>query len=115
MLRTRQYVMNAAPSAYRSGALAAGTYTTFKMAQFRPDYMLYWEPDERTYDFFDNVASTPNEGVTLRHNTGVVMGMYGGQTEYMKVQNYDREVVKRPGRFWCNPGCPLTGDKSCYP
>jgi hypothetical protein len=71
--------------------------------------MLYWEPDEKQPSYYDNVASRPDEGVTLRHNTGVVMGMIGAQMEYMKTKAYLREVVRRPGRFWCVPGSP-TGD-----
>jgi hypothetical protein len=30
--------------------------------------------------------------------------MVGGQMEYMKTKAYLREVVRRPGRFWCVPG-----------
>ena len=38
------------------------------------------------------------------------MGMFGGETEYMKFKNYYREEGiggfpgVRPGRFRCNPG-----------
>jgi len=62
-----------------------------------------------------NVASTPDEGVTQRHNTGSVMGMFGGQTEFMKFRAYALEAGiggyrgLRPGRFWCNPGS-VTGE-----
>jgi hypothetical protein len=54
--------------------------------------MLYWEADERQPSNWDNVASTPDEGVTQRHNMGSVMGMFGGPTEYMKFKNYYREA-----------------------
>ena len=43
------------------------------------------------------------------------MGMFGGQTEYMRFQKYYEEAGiggfpgKRPGRFWNNPGSK-TGD-----
>ena len=101
------YMMNGAVSAYSTGP--AGLYSTFKVDAFKPDSMLYWEADERQPSNYDNVASRPDEGVTQRHNTGVMMGMFGGQTEYMKYRNYAREAGiggfrgVRPGRFWCNP------------
>lgn len=102
------YMMNGAVSGYGTGP--SGQYTTYKIHQFNPDSMLYWEADERQPSNYDNVASQPNEGVTQRHNTGVMMGMFGGQTEYMKWREYVREAGiggfpgVRPGRFWCNPG-----------
>jgi len=96
------YSMNGAVSKYSTGP--RGPYTTYKQSDFRPIDMMYWEPDEKQPSNYDNVASKPDEGVTLRHNTGVVMGMVGGQMEYMKTKAYYREVTRRPGRFWCVPG-----------
>jgi prepilin-type N-terminal cleavage/methylation domain-containing protein len=107
------YVMNGAVSAYSTGP--SGLYSTYRLAQFQPHYMLYWEADERLPSDWDNAASEPNEGVTLRHNSGSVMGMFGGQTEFMKFKAYYIEAGiggypgLRPGRFWCNPGSK-TGD-----
>jgi hypothetical protein len=101
-------MMNGAVSGYNTGP--RGNWTTYKMTQFQPDSMLYWEGDERQPSNYDNVASRPDEGVTQRHNTGTVMGMFGGQTEYMKFKAYYQEAGlggfrgRRPGRFWCNPG-----------
>lgn len=112
-MKVGSYVMNGAVSGYSTGP--RGAYTTYRLAEFRPDSMLYWEPDEKQPSYFDNVASTPDEGVTQRHNTGTVMGMFGGQTEYMKFKTYYVEAGiggypgVRPGRFWCNPGS-RTGD-----
>ncbi|MBM3882826.1 MAG: prepilin-type N-terminal cleavage/methylation domain-containing protein [Verrucomicrobia bacterium] len=112
-MQVSSYVMNGAVSGYSTGP--SGQYTTYKASQFMPDRMLYWEADERQPSNYDNVASRPNEGVTQRHNTGVVMGMFGGQTEYMKYKQYYQEAGIggypgiRPGRFWCNPGT-RTGD-----
>jgi hypothetical protein len=103
--------MNGAVSGYNTGP--SGNWTTYKMSAFRPHYMLYWEADEQQPSNWDNVASRPNEGVTMRHNTGTVMGMFGGQTEYVKFKVYYQEAGIggypgiRPGRFWCNPGSRL--------
>ncbi len=102
------YMMNGAVSGYSTGP--RGNWTTYKMTQFQPHYMVYWEADEKQPSNYDNVASSPDEGVTRRHNTGSVMGMFGGQTEFMKFRAYALEAGLggyrgvRPGRFWCNPG-----------
>jgi len=107
-MKVSSYMMNGAVSGYTTGP--RGDYTTYKMAQFRPDAMLYWEADEKQPSNYDNVASKPDEGVTQRHNTGTVMGMFAGQTEYMRFKKYYQEAGiggfrgERPGRFWCNPG-----------
>ena len=107
------YMMNGAVSGYNTGP--RGPYTTYKLTQFQSHYMLYWEANELAPDNYDNVASTPDEGVTKRHNIGSVMGMFGGQTEFIKFRVYAQEAGiggfrgARPGRFWCNPGSP-TGE-----
>lgn len=107
-MKVSSYVMNGAVSSYNTGP--RGQWTTFKLDQFGPDRMLFWEADEKQPSNFDNVASRPDEGVTQRHNNGVVMGMFGGQTEFMKFKLYYQEAGiggfrgQRPGRFWCNPG-----------
>lgn len=112
-MKVSSYMINGAVSAYGTGP--RGPYTTYKMTQFSPDAMVFWEADERQPSNYDNVASRPDEGVTQRHNTGVVMGNFGGHTEYMRFKVYYQEAGIggfrgiRPGRFWCNPGSK-TGD-----
>ncbi|MBM3821661.1 MAG: type II secretion system protein [Verrucomicrobia bacterium] len=107
-MKVSSYMMNGAASGYTTGP--AGNFVSYKMSLFNPDYMLYWEADEKQPSNYDNVASRPDEGVTRRHNEGVVMGMFGGQTEFMKFRQYAMEAGiggfrgQRPGRFWCNPG-----------
>jgi hypothetical protein len=110
-MQVGSYVMNGAVSAYTTGP-ANRQWGTYKMTSFAPQNMLYWEADEKQPSNWDNVASRPDEGVTQRHNQGCVMGMFGGQTEYMKFKNYAQEAGiggypgVRPGRFWCNPATP---------
>ena len=107
------YMMNSAVSGYSTGP--RGAYTTYKMSDFIADRMLYWEADEKQPSNYDNVASRPNEGVTMRHNNGSVMGMFSGHTEFMKFKKYAQEAGIggypgiRPGRFWCNPGSARGG------
>jgi prepilin-type N-terminal cleavage/methylation domain-containing protein len=113
-MKVSSYMMNGAVSSY-SAQINGVAYATHKITAFKPDAMLYWEADEKQPSNYDNVASRPDEGVTQRHNTGVVMGMFGGQTEFMKFRDYALEAGiggfpgKRPGRFWCNP-LTRTGD-----
>jgi prepilin-type N-terminal cleavage/methylation domain-containing protein len=102
-MKVSSYMMNGAVSRYSDNG-PRGRYTTYKQSDFSPVAMLYWEAEEKLPSNYDNVASTPDEGVTRRHNTGVVMGMFGGQTEYMKFKAYNLEVGRQPGRFWCVPG-----------
>ena len=102
-MKVSSYMMNGAVSRYSDNG-PRGRFTTYKQSDFSPVSMAYWEADEKLPSNYDNVGSTPDEGVTRRHNTGVVMGMFGGQTEYMKWKAYQTEVGKMPGRFWCVPG-----------
>ena len=107
-MQVGSYVMNGAVSGYSTGP--RGPYSTYKMAQFQPHFMLYWEGNESLPADYDNVASRPDEGVTRRHNIGSVMGMFGGHCEFMKFKAFYQEAGiggyrgDRPGRFWCNPG-----------
>jgi len=103
------YTMNGSVSAF--GTSPTGKpYVSYKMALFKPHYMIYWESDERQPGYYDNVASRPDEGASLRHTGGIVMGMFGGQTEFIKFKAYAMEAGlggfrgNRPGRMWCNPG-----------
>ena len=106
-MQVSSYMMNGAVSKYSTGP--RGDWTTYKHSQFSADAMLYWEADEKQPSNFDNVSSKPDEGVTQRHNTGTVMGNFGGHTEYMKFKVYYKEAGiggfpgTRPGRFWCVP------------
>lgn len=108
-MQVTSYTMNGSVSGFQT-APTGRPWVSYKMAQFRPHYMLYWESDERQPSYYDNVASRPDEGASLRHNGGIVMGMFGGQTEFIKFRAYAMEAGiggfrgNRPGRFWCNPG-----------
>ena len=114
-MKVSSYVMNGAVTAY--GTSPNGIqWSTFKMNQFKSDSMIYWEADERMPSNWDNVASRPSEGVTERHAKGVNLGMFGGHVEYWKFLNFYKEAGiggfqgNRPGKFWCNPANPGSGD-----
>ncbi|MCC7374151.1 MAG: type II secretion system protein [Verrucomicrobiales bacterium] len=107
-MQVGSYVMNGAVSGYSTGP--RNLYDTYKISQFGADRMVYWEADEKQPSNWDNASSQPDEGVTQRHNSGSVMGMFGGHVEFMKFRKYYEEAGIggyrgiRPGRFWCNPG-----------
>jgi prepilin-type N-terminal cleavage/methylation domain-containing protein len=113
-MQVTSYTMNGSVSGF--GTSPTGRpYVSYKMALFKPHYMIYWESDEKQPGYYDNATSRPDEGGSVRHNGGIVMGMFGGQTEFIKFKAYAMEAGlagypgNRPGRMWCNPGKP-TGD-----
>jgi hypothetical protein len=100
------YIMNGSVSAFSSGPV--GNYVSYKMSQFKPHYMLYWEPDERQPSEYDNVASSMSS-CSRRHSGGIVMGLFGGSTEFIKYEKFYELRQERPGRLWCVPGHPTGG------
>ena len=108
------YMINGSVSGFSDNPTGQ-RWVSYKFTQFKPDSMAFWEADEKQPSNYDNVASRPNEGVSQRHSGGVVMGLFGGSTEFIKYSAYIREAGIggyagiRPGRFWCNPGS-LSGD-----
>ena len=113
-MKVGSYTMNGSVSGF--GTTPTGVpFRSYKMALFKSQSMLYWESNENTPSYYDNAASRPDEGGSQRHNIGIVMGMFGGQTEFIKFKQYAFEAGlpgfpgQRPGRMWCNPGKP-TGD-----
>ena len=103
------YTMNGSVSGFQTSPTGK-PWVSYKMALFKPHYMIYWESDEKQPSYYDNVASKPNEGVSQRHSGGIVMGMFGGHTQFIKYKAYAYEAGiggypgQRPGWAWCNPG-----------
>ncbi len=112
--QSSSYTMNGAVSGYSTSASGI-PYVSFKLAQFKPQCMIYWEQDEKVPTKWADLAAKPDEDVSRRHSGGVVMGMFGGHVEFMKYRTYAVEAGmdgfpgNRPGIFWCNPG-KATGD-----
>ena len=110
-MKVCSYTMNGSVSGFGTTPTAI-PYVSYKMTLFKPDAMIYWESNENLPSNYDNVASSPSEGASQRHNGGIVMGMFGGQTEFIKFNKYALEAGLggypgiRPGRMWCNPGSP---------
>ena len=106
------YVMNGAVTDY--GTTPAGVaWQSFKASLFEPDDIIFWEADENNPAEWDNLTSSPREGITRRHKDGSVMAAVGGHVEtisyleYLKMAGSDRVrgfPGQIPGRLWCNPG-----------
>ena len=101
--KVTSYVMNGSVTDYT-------TARPYKMSSFDGNDVIYWETDEATVSFWDNAASTPNEGLTDRHNQGGQVGVVDGHVEYMNREDYFRLAGfsgppdNTPNRLWNNPG-----------
>lgn len=116
------YVMNGSVAGYNN--VREVDKKTHKMSLFNPDAVILWETDERDPFFFNDASSFPDEGISLRHNNGAIVGTINGSTEYWKEIIYLEEagvsgkrrsisgstrggpVGTKPGRLWNNPTHP---------
>lgn len=80
------WVMNGSVCGYGSENRWPGGRDSFKLTQFRPEDIVFWETDERTAYNFNDASSFPTEGVSTRHNGGAMMGAFGGHTEFIKLK-----------------------------
>jgi prepilin-type N-terminal cleavage/methylation domain-containing protein len=105
-IKFTSYMMNGSVidggGAFDWGAGAAGK--TFRNSDFQPTDMLFWETDERYYNYFNDGASEPDEGFSLRHTIGAIVGLFGGHVQYLKYDKYF-QMVDDPNRnaLWCYP------------
>jgi len=97
------YIMNGALCAYR---VQFPPYR-YKVSQFNPDAIIFWQADERSPGDFNDASSSPDEGITRIHNQGTTVGVIDGHVEYIKLRDFNTEVTRRPGRLWCVPGSRL--------
>jgi hypothetical protein len=80
---------------------------TFKFSKFSGSDMLLWEPDEAIPSYFDDAASSPDEGFSQRHANGATLGLFGGSVEYLKYKRYFQMVAdKGRNSLWCFPNTP---------
>ena len=82
---------------------APGQYTTYKLAQFAPDAMIFWEADEKQPSNYDNVASRPDEGVTQRSQHRHRDGEFFGATPVHAVKS----ILSGGGRIPQDSSRPL--------
>jgi hypothetical protein len=97
------YTWNDAVDGY--GSLANLTPSAYKLSQFRPDAILEWEGDERVPFYWNDASNFPNEGISQRHGTNVMVGMFGGSVAAITIAGFNTMVAaSAANRLWCNPG-----------
>ena len=99
-IQFNSYIMNGAVGCYNFN----GKDYSNKLASFKPDYILFWEADERFPAYFNDGASYPSEGISQRHGKGATVGLISGSVEYMPYKMYYAiEGQPRRDRLWCDP------------
>jgi prepilin-type N-terminal cleavage/methylation domain-containing protein len=94
------YIMNGSITHYSIRA------QTYRISQFKPDDIILWQADERNPGDYNDGSSSPSEGITRLHNIGTTVGVVDGHVEYMKIQEFNLEATRRPGRLWNVPDDP---------
>ena len=110
------YVMNGAVCGYKKASFPA-----HKLAQFKPDRILMWEPDPLLQsggaaNVYNDASSYPNdsEGPSQLHGKkGCIVLCFDSHVEFMLRSTFKKEQLNRPGRLWCSPDCPK-GDDACF-
>ncbi len=93
------YVMNGAVNGYQRER-----YPSLRLGKFNPEDVLLWEADEQDPGFFNDGASKPEEGITMRHEAGALCATFGGVVQYIKFEEWFRELVStNKSRLWCYP------------
>jgi hypothetical protein len=98
-IKFTSYIMNGAVAGY--GRIKS----SYKLAEFKSDDILLWEPDERySGSFFNDGANYPDEGTTERHGKGGNVSLFGGTVEHISFKKY-YEIERQPAknRLWCAP------------
>lgn len=106
--RLSTYAMNGAALGYRPTPPLG--QRTHKLAQFRSDGYMMWEPDD-TIATYNDAASQPNasEGPSKRHRIGCNVTFYDGHAQLLKFITFMKGVSEKPGFGFCDPDSP-TGD-----
>ncbi|MBI1371511.1 MAG: prepilin-type N-terminal cleavage/methylation domain-containing protein [Phycisphaera sp.] len=86
---------------------------TWRLTDFRPRDVIYWEADENAGGgYWNDGTNYPYEGngLTGRHITGGQVANADGSTEWLHYDEYWNEVMPRPPvkptRLWCIPHDP---------
>ncbi len=80
-IKITSYLFNGASISYAS-APAGQDFSKYKLSQLRPTGMLVWEADETMTQFrFNDVGSSPHEGISQRHSKGRAIIESKGQSD----------------------------------
>jgi prepilin-type N-terminal cleavage/methylation domain-containing protein len=92
------YMMNGAVCGF--GRLT--TQPSYKIQQFRPTAVIYFESDEGQSVWNDG-ANFPSEGTTARHNRGSCVAVIDGHVDWLNAKAYANVLALSPGPLWCSP------------
>lgn len=91
------YIMNGSVVAY------GDSNRSFRISQFSGNAAVMWDANEIGDVAYNDGASFPNEITPGRHGNGVTAAQLDGATIFYNKTEFENELTKRPGRFWCNP------------
>lgn len=91
------YIMNGAVVAYRS------PNRSFRIDQFDSGDVIMWDANEQGSSAFNDGASFPSEITPGHHGDCINGASMDGATVYLPGPEFQRELLARPGRLWCNP------------
>jgi len=96
------YVMNGAVIGYNRII-----YPPVRASSMKPEDVAFWETDERFSNYFNDGASYPEEGVSLRHYQGAICAAFGSSVRYIKLNAWESQVNDpNKNHLWCYPGSP---------
>jgi len=110
------YTMNGAVCGY--GRLSDKRPNSYKISSFNPSAILLWEPDEQLYikqwgfnGVYNDGSNEPNQscGVGRRHVKGADVLGFGSHVFFIKFEEFNRELLSKPGLLWCVPDDPTGG------
>ena len=132
-VKVTSYVCNGAVNGYDNG-VGGVAGKTYKLSQFRPSAVQFWEPDELNPFWFNDSSSYPDEGISQRHTSGknrtlvtqnvrggAIIGTFSGSAHMIKFDKYYKEAgpigqlgatlpaTQLPNDFWCQPGAARGG------
>lgn len=100
------YAMNGAVIGYMSMI-----FPPVKLEQMQPEDCAFWETDETDPWNFNDGANYPREGVSPRHYQGGIQATFGGQVNYVRLQDWYKDVAAtNKNRLWCYPLSADGGD-----
>jgi prepilin-type N-terminal cleavage/methylation domain-containing protein len=100
------YAMNGAVIGYMSMI-----YPPVKLEQMNDSDCAFWETDETDPWYFNDGANYPGEGVSPRHYQGGIQATFGGQVDYVRLDDWYKDVAAtNKNRLWCYPLSADGGD-----
>jgi len=104
------YAMNGAVIGYMSMI-----FPPVKLEQMDAGDCAFWETDETDPWYFNDGANYPGEGVSPRHYQGGIQATFGGQVNYVRLDDWYKDVAAtNKNRLWCYPLSADGGDPA-YP